>query len=435
MGSVVEIEKVLFRLWLVRFLAAAFFLARGSAYFLFDRYRAICDFCWVVRVSRVALLRPLAHRVVLAFAFGSGTAHSRLVAAFLRSSASAQYGRLRPPADGGSDGVFRDVIVLKAPRQHEKGVLLLKYTAKFDRFVALFDLERVMSDYSIVLEPCWAGYCDTSILMFRSLNNEVVVQCPDRSDFDFISGLGGNFIPVPLGASDWVDPDLFSSDDSGADKDYDLIMVANWGRHKNHRRLFQALPDVRRRPLSVLLIGYDWAGRTDKDIIAEMSRYDLAGVRVDVKKNLPPQQVAAHLRKSRAFVLLSEKEGSNKAVVEALFCNVPIIVYEGFIGGAVSKVNPDTGALTSFARLAETIDRVLENAATFTPRTWAMQHTGSRNSTIVMNECLRRNALSNGRPWTADIVEKVNRPNLAYRDPAAVPETMQFRSVAATYRR
>jgi glycosyltransferase involved in cell wall biosynthesis len=314
-------------------------------------------------------------------------------------------------------------------------VLLLKYTAKFEVFISLFDVERIMRDYYVVLEPCWAGYCDPSILMFVAPSQPVVVQSPDTPDFEFIRGLKSNLSPIDIGASDWVDAELFSAEGPPVSRDYDLVMVANWGRHKNHRKLFEALQHVRRRPISVLLIGFEWSGRTAKDVLAEAAAFNLKDVRIETKQSLPSHEVAAHLRRSKAFVLVSEKEGSNKAIVEALFCNVPAIVYDGFVGGARNKITPQTGLLTSFDELGSTIDRMLETHERFTPRAWALAHTGSRNATARLNAHLKALALSRGEPWTVDIVEKINNPNLAYRDATAVPLHQQARAIGRHYLR
>jgi glycosyltransferase involved in cell wall biosynthesis len=427
-----DLKRLLFRAWPVRALVGLFFLCRGTLYLFLDRYKSASDFCWIYRVSRIRPLRWIAYRIVLRF-ISDGVSRQKLVEAFLKSKDRFICEKRYLGSDRKLDSIFRDIIVIKPAHENEKGVLLLKYTAKFDLFVSLFDLDRVMEDYYLVLEPCWAGYCDPSILMFVSTRREVIIQCPERGDFDFIRGLKTNLTPIALGASDWVDADLFSAPEGN--KEYDLIMVANWAKHKNHRRLFDALSKVRRKPISLLLIGYDWGGRTDEDILREMKHYNLDHVNVEIKKNLPAHQVAEYLGKAKAFLLLSEKEGSNKAIVEALFSNVPAIVYEGFIGGAKNKINPQTGILSSFNELADKIDYVIENHGRFAPRAWALAQTGSKNATKILNHLLRGIAVSRGESWSIDIVEKVNNPNLAYKVKGSIPPSQHASSIANAYLR
>lgn len=433
--SAFELKRRLFHFWPVRAIVAGFFFARGTAFFLVDPFRAITDFCWIYRVSGIGVFRAVAYRVVLRAIRNGRSGANGLVEAFLESPASERCRRRFLGPGGALDPAFRDILVVKPASRDEKGVLLLKYTAKFDLFVSLFDLDRVMADYYLVLEPCWSGYCDPSILMFVSPTCEVLVQSPERADFEFIERLGSNLVPVTLGASDWVDADLFAGANGGAPRPWDVVMVSHWGRRKNHRKLFRALEQVKRRPLSVLLIGYEWKSRTSSDIAREMSRYALDGITIELKERLPAAEVARHLAQSKVFVLLAEKEGSNKAVVEALFSNTPAIVYEGFIGGAVNKINQATGVLCSFDDLAASIDHMVANYATFTPRAWALAHTGSRNATAALDATLQRIAQARGERWTVGIAEKVNSPNMDYKTPDAVPVDRRTGSIAQAYLR
>lgn len=428
-----DLQKSLMRLWLVRALAGTVFLVRGMVVMVFDQYRGVSDLCWVYRVSGIAVLRALAYRAVVGFVSPGHPGENRLLKAFLNSEAPALCKRRFLGEVYNLDSMFRDFIVLKAPSQNEKGVLVLEYSQKFDLFNALFDLDRIMKDYYVVLEPCWAGYCDPSILMFISTINEVIVQCPEKSDLDFISGLKSNLIPIDLGSSDWIDSELFAPKQARPAKEYDLVMVANWAKHKNHRKLFQALQAVKHRPISLLLIGVDWGGRTDKDIVSEMNEYNLSHVKLEIKKNIPAREVADCLEKSKAFLLLSEKEGSNRAIVEALFSDIPAILYEKFIGGARGKINEQTGVLSSFEDLHVKIDYMLDNYHKFTPRAWALAQTGSKNATRKLNGLLKSIAETKGERWTVDIVEKVNNPNFSYKVKDSLPPDQQARAIAKAY--
>lgn len=430
---IADLQKVLIRLWPVRALAGSVFFIRGMVGMLFNRYKGISDLCWVYRVSGVGVLRPLAYRTVTGFISQGRPGENRLLQAFLDSDAPALCKKRFLGEANNLDSMFRDFIVLKAPTKTEKGVLVLEYSQKFDLFNALFDLPRIMKEYYVVLEPCWAGYCDPSILMFISSLNEVIVQCPEKSDLDFIAGLKSNLIPIGLGSSDWIDSELFAPRQARAAKEYDLVMVANWAKHKNHRKLFKALQRVTHRPISLLLIGVDWGGRTDKDIVAEMKEYALSHVNLEIKKNIPAREVADCLERSKAFVLLSEKEGSNRAIVEALFSDVPAILYEQFIGGARGKINEQTGVLSSFEALHEKIDYMLDNYQKFTPRAWALAQTGSKNATRKLNSLLKSIAESKGEPWTVDIVEKVNNPNFSYKTKDSLPQDQHARAIAKSY--
>lgn len=406
-----------FRIAAVRWIVACAFLVRASYHRRRGRlYRALVDYCWVERVSRVEPLRRLARRVVDdSIATARTAARNPIVDSYLADPASTACVALFTITGGGPHDLFRDVIVLKSPTEREKGVILLKYARTFDAMLAICDMPRLRERYTIVLEPCWAGYCDPSLLMYIAPGQPTLVQCFTADDRAFIESVGEPLVPMDLGPADWVNADLFRPPPV-AHKTHDLVMVANWTRHKRHAELFRALEAIRDRDLSVLLVGFPLGDRTVDDVRREAATVGNPRVSVEFVDRVPAGDVAGLVGRCRAFVFLSRKEGDNKALVEALFVDVPAIVYAGSIGGATRRINQFTGVLTEDADLPAAIVDVLDHAERFTPRAWALAHTGSAISTRRVNDVLRRVAERDGRTYTVDIVEKTNSPNLAYRD-------------------
>ena len=199
---------------------------------------------------------------------------------------------------------------------------------------------------------------------------------------------------------------------------FDLVMVANWSPNKRHAVLFRALRELEDRDISLLLVGFPWAGRTADDIRREARRWLPSKVRLTIVENVPHARLAELLGRCRVFVFLSRKEGDNKALVEAIFADVPAIVYEGTVGGAVGRINPATGVLSSERELASKIAYVLDHSAEFSPRQWALEHTGSAASTRILDAALRDAVQSAGGRYSEGIVEKVNGPNLGYKSPS-----------------
>jgi glycosyltransferase involved in cell wall biosynthesis len=387
------------------------FLAAGS------EYRALADLCRVVRVSAAPPLRRVARMVVFrAIRRFVRDGHNTLVDSYRASRASADCAALYSLAGSGPHDLFRDLIVLKAAGPDERGVILLKYARTFDAVVAMFDLERLMARYTFVLEPCWAGYCDPSLLMLLATGHPVVVQCFTEEDYAFVTEVGEPFVPIRLGPADWVDRSVFVSAVSGP-KDYDLVMVANWARHKRHAVLFRTLNEIRDRDLRVLLVGFPLGGRTADDIRREAGGIRNPRVRIEIVEGVPQRELAALLARCKVFVFLSRKEGDNKALVEAMFADVPAVVYRDSIGGATSRINAQTGLLSRDADLARTIVYMLDHHGEFAPRAWAEAHTGSAMATRVLDEALRRAVTRGGGRYDAGIVEKANAPNLTYVDP------------------
>lgn len=380
-------------------------------------YRALNDFCWVWRVSNVAPLRRAAWRVIDGVVKGiRDSGRNTIAESYHRDPASARCASLYLQSGGGPHDLLRDLIVLKSCTPTEKGVILLKYVRTFDAVVSMLDLDRLMEHYTFVLEPCWAGYCDPSLLMYLRPGQPVVVQCFTAADEQFISDLGAPFVPVRLGPADWVNADLFKPAPAGAPPAYDLVMVANWGRHKRHHQLFRALRQIGNRRIRVLLIGFPWSGRTADDIRREARAIGNDRIQIEIVESIPAAEVARHVSQCKVFVFLSRKEGDNKALVEAMFANVPAIVFDKTVGGAGSRVNAATGLFASDEDLAARIAFMLDHHAEFSPRAWALEHTGSLNATRILNEAIKRATVAAGGSYTVGIVEKTNAPNLAYRD-------------------
>jgi len=403
---------------LARSLAALALYARALLFRLAGRqYRALDDFCTVVRLGSPRFLRALALGRVLRAVRSLDTGNDNsLASAYLADPASKALADVFTLSGKGKADLFRDLIVLKKYTPEEKGVILLKYARTFSAVVALLDLPRLRERYTFVLEPCWAGYCDPSILMLIARGNPLIVMCFTEDDYRYIEQVGAPVIPVRLGPADWVNADTFAPPETSS-KPYDLVMVANWGAHKRHAQLFRALQDIRDRDLRVLLCGFAWANRTADDIRREAAAFDNPRVKIEILESVPQAQLAGYVSRSKVFVFLTRKEGDNKALVEAMFADVPTIVYDKTIGGAGSRVNGSTGVFSSDAQLAGKIAYMLDHYREFSPRRWALEHTGSAVATRVLDDTLRHAVTQTGGKYTTGIVEKTNAPNLAYKNP------------------
>lgn len=410
--------------WLAAVYSSFIFARAVICLLLKRRFSGISDLCWLVRSSDVELFNEAGRRMVKRYLAEILNNERNIVFEGLLKTSWPQKITAKYAISGvGNQDIFRDIIVLKEPSENEKGVILLKYAQTFDAFIYFFDAERLMQRYYFVLEPCWAGYCNSNILSWlssRNINN-TIIECFTKEDYEFIAGLQPNFIPVRLGPADWVDIDNFKP--SGERHFcYDIIMVSNWASIKRHRVLFKALSKIRGRKISVLLIGYPWGGRTLQDVLDEAAIVDKKNITIEAKENLSHSQVVKYLNMSRFFVFLTRKEGDNKALVEAMLTDVPAIVYKHTVGGAKTRINPSTGILSTYDELKANIIYMMDHHKEFSPRKWALENTGSFNSTARLNNCIKQLAKINGEFFTRDIAEKINSPNLEYKH----PEQRQF---------
>jgi glycosyltransferase involved in cell wall biosynthesis len=303
------------------------------------------------------------------------------------------------------------------PDTGEKGVILLKYSQAFLWFVTVFDLAAIAPRYTVVLEPCYVGYPDKRFLLLLGSDLDVVVFAPFPSDFEFIRQLDSNLMPVPLGAGDWVDPGSCKPGPRTG-RTYDLAMVAFWGPLKRHELLFRTLSDLNRRgypDIRVALVGYPSTWNRSH-IERLMRRYGVED-RCTIFEGIPHKQVAQILSDSRAALLLSRQEGTNKSFFEALFCDTPVIVTRDHRGGINQHSIPeDVVVLAGDDELGDAILSVLQAPERFNPLEWASSRTGWPVATQRLNNALEEMAHCRGQPWTHPIVPKKNAPNLMYAE-------------------
>jgi glycosyltransferase involved in cell wall biosynthesis len=306
------------------------------------------------------------------------------------------------------------ISVLKEPGPNgERGVLFVMFSELLSLVWGSMDIERLVRDYTIVSEPTWAGFCDEDLLRFTQLDEDVFVLAKPQGDLEFLQRLSSNLVPVDLGCCDWVDPRI-AEPHLGNPKEFDLVMNSHWGHSKRHHVLFRMLRQAKRK-YRVLLIGGSWEGRTIADARALARHYGVED-QLTFHERLPFDAVMDLTCRARVSILLSLKEGSNRAIAESIFCNLPVIVLANHVGGIVKNVVPETGLLVHERELESAVERLL--AANLQPRAWGVANISCHASSARLNAILRERALARGRPWTRDIATRSNSPESRYVDPA-----------------
>jgi glycosyltransferase involved in cell wall biosynthesis len=301
-------------------------------------------------------------------------------------------------------------LVLKAPAPGgEKGVLLVMFSEMFRLLHSHINLEKLLEDYALVLEPSWSGYCGPDLLDLTREAEKIFVLAAEEGDFAFLQRLGSNLIPVKLGPCDWVNPHA-AAPYLANPKDFDIVMNSMWASLKRHHVLFRMLASATRR-YKVALIGQPWLGRTQVDIELLADFYNV-GDQITILDRIPYAEVMDVTCRSKVSVLLSLKEGSNRAIAESIFCNVPVVVLSNHVGGIRKNIVPQTGLLIDEQNLEPAIVQLLHSS--INPREWGMEHISCFKSSAKLNAILRDHALSNGRPWTQDIAGRSNSPESTY---------------------
>jgi glycosyltransferase involved in cell wall biosynthesis len=390
--------------------------APGSEHPALELARARQWLDWGCRTADLALVNSADNRWLHAFL---ATEEAQVLRARFAGAAGHHQVRLREPNDE-DPRRQGNVIVLKRyePSTGEKGVLLLKYGETLRRFPAVFDLAALASRYALILEPSSWGYEDPTFFLYAGADLDVVVQSPWYRDYHYLRELRSNIRAVRVGAGDWVDPGVFSSSIPRGHRRFDVVVVSSWSPWKRHRDLFHAAATLNRRgiKLRIALVGYPlvWDQMRIRSLLAQFGLRD----QCTIFDSIPQPEVAKVVGDSESYVLLSRREGANKAMYEALFCDTPVLVPLGHRGVNTDIVRGEVGLLYEPGRLADAIVDVRSNASGFRPRAWADAHSGYRNATSAIGAVLKQMSERRGLPWTRDIVPKKNAPELRYVDDA-----------------
>jgi glycosyltransferase involved in cell wall biosynthesis len=320
------------------------------------------------------------------------------------------------------------LLVVKSPAENERGVIIIDYTYAFAIFAHSCDLPTLARKYYLVLEPSWVGYCTPEILVYSRLAQPVFVQTNEIPDIQALKGLSPNFVPVPIVSNWWIDHRLIRPVDVER-KDFDISMVSSWMAFKRHARVFAALGKLRRRgrKLRALLVGYSWIGGLTRDDIFRQAQYFGVSDQIEILEGIPWQQVAAELSRSKCHVVWSRREGSNKAIIEAMLADVPSILRAGFnFGQHYHYINPQTGCFADERSLPEQLLYMTEHYTEFSPRSWILRHMTPQVATDILNDTIKQVALAHGESWTTDLVVKTKQLKRAsYWNPA---DELQFAS-------
>lgn len=292
----------------------------------------------------------------------------------------------------------------------ERGVVKISFEYQWARLLQIPNLEEFSRRYALVLAPSWSPPHSIETTLFPALYPDRIFSLISHADdLRILPRLADNVTAVPLYASSWVRPDLYQPVPF-AQKDIDLIMVANFSVYKRHFALFRALRDMP-RSARVVLVGRQLADRTTEVFRREAAAYGVND-RFELLENASDEVLSAALARSKVSVILSRQEGSCVAVAESLVAGTPVGLYADARIGSRAFINPRTGRFLRHANLGAQLMDFIANASRYDPREWAQENGLSCfDSTAVLNGVLKRAALARGENWTQDIAALHWRPN------------------------
>jgi hypothetical protein len=171
------------------------------------------------------------------------------------------------------------------------------------------------------------------------------------------------------------------------------------------------------RDYRVLLVGQRERGRDRDTLLGEAAAFGVRD-RFDIRENVTDEELHHSFVRARISLILSRREGSCVAVVESMFANTPVGLYEDAEVGSRVFVNEHTGRLFRHDRLAAQLKDFVESSEQYQSRKWVMENgVDCVSSSRTLNEALKQHALNSGGEWTEEIAPLRWRPNPQYYDP------------------
>jgi glycosyltransferase involved in cell wall biosynthesis len=278
------------------------------------------------------------------------------------------------------------------------------------------DLRKFAEHYTLVLSPQWSPpHTIASYLFPRLYPDPIFCLISNPRDLEIFPRISDKYRMVPLYASNWVDPREFTPVPF-VEKNIEIIMLANFAKYKRHHALFTALGGLPRN-YRVILVGQRARGR-ERD--TRLSEADAFGVRdrIEIRENVSDEELHNSFVRAKTSLILSRREGSCVAVVESMFANTPVGIYEDAEVGSRVFINEHTGRLLKHNNLADQLIDFVESSAQYQPRKWVTENgVDCVASSQTLNQALKQHALLSGAEWTEDIATLRWRPNPQYYDP------------------
>jgi glycosyltransferase involved in cell wall biosynthesis len=291
----------------------------------------------------------------------------------------------------------------------ERGVLLISFERQWIKLLHFDCASAVQERYILVLGPSWTPPHSCGVTAFPSMYPDRMFSTISHdNDMDTLPRLSKKITPVQLLASNWVVPDEFLPLPR-EQRDVDIVMVATFGKYKRHHALLRALSRMP-KTIRVLLIGTN-GDDLDADGIRALARaWGVEDMLVDVRGEDYAGTTRAFCR-AKISVIMSRREGSCQAVVESMYANTPVGILSDAELGSRKYVNEHTGGLLRGKHLGEDILALLDRSHSMSPRDWVMDHRLScYDSTRILNDTIRDQALADGEEWTCDIVPHAWNP-------------------------
>ena len=303
--------------------------------------------------------------------------------------------------------------ILKKPRlPEEKGILrIFSLPYLFVNPELLKALNRL---YFLYVEPPWGVVFRHAWLRpFATLTDPTLFGLNGKEDAAFMRSQPG-ILTTALAHADFMEDD--KNLDFNQKKRFDLIFNATFDDmpRKRHAYMLELLQHPLLSRTTALFIGRGDAPNVDT-FKRQIEAVGLSS-RVTVKANLLRQDVPGYLAQCKIGVQISLHENGCRSIAEFLRSDLACVISTSMAGVNPAIINAQTGIAAPDRDLARAISKALAPREKFAPRDWFLTHSGSVNSSRMLNDQLKAIFLERGYLWREDIVPLASSGANRYAD-------------------
>jgi hypothetical protein len=291
--------------------------------------------------------------------------------------------------------------ILKKPGLPETKGILRIFSLPY-LFVNPELLKAINRLYFLYLEPPWGVLFRHAWLRpFAGLDDPTLFGLNGGEDAAFLRSQPG-ILTTSLAHADFLEDD--ASLDFDKKKRFDIVFNSTFDDmpRKRHAVMLELLQHPLLRRTLALFIGTG----DPSNVHAFRQQVQAAGLskRVTVRDNLLRRNVPGHLAQCKIGVQISLHENGCRSIYEFLRSDLPCVISTSMAGVNPAIINSRTGIAAPDRDLARAIAQALEKRQKFRPRNWFLTHSGSANSSRMLNDQLKDIFFKRGYSWGEDIV-------------------------------
>ena len=297
--------------------------------------------------------------------------------------------------------INRSAVIKPYVSEREPGIVIVSFESELGKLALSRSLGEFEKNYRVLFLPSWQPFYSKELSIFDARVTKPYFILPSSlSDGALVEAYSTKAEFLPFHAASWVNADLY--EEAKADRDIDLIMLANFSRRKRHWRLFELMKEL---PQSVrcTVAGVAMGRRTRESVLSEARLFGVDG-RVSVIEGASDSELRELLGRARLFCAMSIKEGSYIGVVEGLMAGVPVAMVRNARVGSKAYVNRETGFFIDDNRHgAQQLATAFQRAGDLAPQNWARREISAQANCKKLGDELRDWSIHNGLQWSEDI--------------------------------